>query len=234
MDNEKKDYNLRAMFITLCPVRAKPLEIPSTGLTQHPAELLAGQDVGVTVVELQPFQFGRRHSLDSVNPASPKSARSDNVGLDIHCVKWPVVARGNLEKPEKFWPRAGFAFPFVCSNLVDILHLQHYDILVADELQFSGYVAWRLREITGVPYAIICGHSDVLTLQALKPIQYKLLDAIGRDAEFVLGKSTDSAKTRQHDPAMRLGFIENRDLSGEKIKELLQEAVRQSSESFDW
>lgn len=222
------------MFITHCPVRARPLEIPSTGLTRHSAELLAGQDVGVSVVELQPFQFGRRHSLDSANAASPKSAGPDYAGLDIHCVRWPIVARGNLEKPEKFWPGAGFAFPFVCSNLVNILHLQHYDILVADELQFSGYVAWRLREITGVPYVIICSHSDVLTLQATKPTHNKLLAAIGRDAEFVLGKSPDPAKTKQHDPAMRLGFIENRDLSGEKLKELLQEAVRQSSESFDW
>jgi|GEM_PF-5585615 hypothetical protein len=234
MDNEKKDYNLRAMFITHCPVRPKPLEIPSTGLTQHSAELLAAQDVGVTVVELQPFQFGWRHSRNSANAESPKLARSDYAGLDTHCVKWPVVARGNLEKPEKFWPSAGFAFPFVCSSLVDILHLQHHDILVADDFQFSGYVAWRLREITGVPYVIICSRSDVLAIQAAKPAHNKLLAAIGRDAELVLGTSTDPAITKTHDPAMRLAFIENRDFSGEKLKELLQEAVRQSSESFDW
>ena len=225
---------MRAMFITLCPVRAKPLENLSIGLTQHPAELLAGGDIGVSVVELKPCQIGKRHSPDSADTASPKSARCNSADLDIHSLSWPVVARGHLKEPEKFWPGAGFAFPFVCSSLVDILHSQRCDILVADELQWSGYAAWRLREITGVPYVIICSHRDILTLQAPNLARNRVLVTIGRDAEFVLGTSTDSAKTKQHDPAMRFVFIENRDLSRDKLKELLEEAVRQSSESFDW
>ncbi len=234
MDNEKKDDNLRAMLITLNAVRASAMEISSKAVPRHLAQQLADQNIGVSVVELRPLRIARRRWPQYGISANPESAHVNPAGMAIHCVRWPVLACGQSNSPETFWPGAGFAFPFVASTLVEILHSQHHDILIADDIPISGHVAWRLREITGVPYVIICGPSELSTVRESKPAGSKVLMAITRDAECVLGNNMDLEKTGHDDPTVRCGLSKKMDLSGENLKELLEQAVRQSGASFDW
>ncbi len=225
---------MRAMFITLRPIAASAAEATFTTPAQQAALRLAEHGVDVHVVELRAIQPRQRRALRLAGPATQSSAISDDSALVTHALRWPVLSRGHRQATEAFWPGAGFAFPFICSTLVDMLHAHGSDILLAEDMLFTGYVAWRLREITGIPYVIACGQNDMAALENPKTAQHALREAIGRDAQCIIGRRVSSAQPRSQDWQIRFRFLENGELSGPQLKELLEQAVQQSSSGFDW
>lgn len=224
---------MRAIFITLRPVAASAVKVAFTTPAQQAALRLAAQGVDVRVVELQAIQPRQRRARFT-GPTTQSSVVSNDSAMVTHALLWPVISRGHREATEAFWPGAGFAFPFICSKLVDMLHAHDSHILLAEDMLFTGYVAWRLREITGVPYVIACGQNDMAALENPKTAQHALRAAIGRDAQCVIGRRVNSAQPRLQDSQIRFCFLENGELSGPQLKELLEQAVQQSSSGFDW
>ncbi len=234
MDNKKKGYNLRALFITLCPAQLEPPSVAAAGITALARAVAAMQDVAVSVAALRPMLPWKGESHAFANNENADSAHADKADIATRIIRWPVVARRGLQHGNMLWPGAGFAFPFVASRLVNILHAELFDIMIATDRQFSGYVAYRLREITGVPYVIVQSDSAELTQKRQSPRLEARLTVIMRDAEFVLRGGSDAEATTLRYPGIRFRDFDQTDSSGGKFMELLREAVRQSQESFDW
>ena len=234
MDNKKKGYNLRALFITLCSAQSEPHSVASAEIAALTRTVAAMQDVAVSVAALRPLLPWKGKSHAFANNEKADSAHADKADIAMHIIRWPVFARRGLQHGRKLWPGAGFAFPFVASRLVNILHAQPFDIMIACDMQFSGYVAYRLREIIGVPYVIVQSDSAELTQKRQSPRLEARLTAIVRDAEFVLRGGSDAEATTLRYPGIRFRDFDQTDSSGSKFMELLREAARQSGESFDW
>lgn len=234
MDNKKKGYNLRVLFITLCPARPKSNSVPPVGIAALPRGLAAMPDVAVSVVALRPMLpwTGKAHAVGNTREAH--AAHGDHVTMATHIIRWPVLVRRGSKDNHKLWPGAGFAFPFVGERLVNILHAQPFDIMIAVDTQFTGYVAYRLREITGVPYVIVQGTSVELTPKRQSPVREAILTALACDAEFVLGPGSNAEAFTLRFPGSRFRDFDAMDSTGDQFIVLLQEAVRQSRESFDW
>ena len=234
MDNKKKGYNLRALFITLCPAQVESEPLSPAGIKALPHLVAAMPNVAVSVAALRPMLSWSEKSRATANNQETKPAHADPVNVTTHIIRWPVLALRSSQHIEKLWPGAGFAFPFVGDRLVNILHTLPFDIMIALDLQFAGYVAYRLREITGVPYVLVQGDSGELTQPRQSPARQAVLTAIARDAEFVLGHRSNAKAATLRYPGSRFRDFDHSDSSGDKFIVLLQEALRQSGESFDW
>ena len=234
MDNKKKGYNLRALFITLCLAQPEPHSVEPAVITALARVAATRQDIAVSVAALQPLLPWNGQSHAFTNNEQLDSADADKAAIVTHILRWPVVARRGLLQVNKIWPGAGFAFPFIASQLVNILHATPFDIMIASDIQSTGFVACRLHEIVGVPYVIIASNSTALTKKRQSPGQKARLTAILRDAEFVLRSSSDAKTTGLQYPGIRFRDFDFTDSSEGKFLELLREAAQQSQESFDW
>ena len=234
MDNKEKGYNLRVLFITLGPARPKSNSVPPVGLAALPRMLAAWQDTAVSVAALRPMLGWSSKTHAVADDTKANSAQGDHANLATYIMRWPVLERHGGPQGNKLWPGAAFAFPFVVERLVNILHAQPFDIMIAVDTQFTGYVAYRLREITGVPYVIVQGTSVELTPKRQSTTREAILTALACDAEFVLGPSSNAEAFMLRFPGSRFRDFDAMNSTGDKFIVLLQEAVRQSRESFDW
>lgn len=234
MDNKEKGYNLRVLFITLCPARPKSNSFPSVGMAALPRTLAAWRDTAVSVAALRPVLGWSSQTHAVANYRQENSTQGDRANVATYIMRWPVLERHGGPQGSKLWPGAGFAFPFVGRRLVNILHTQPFDMMIAVDTQFTGYVAYRLREITGVPYVMVQGTSVELTPKRQNPTREAILTALACDAEFVLGPRSNAEAFTLRFPGSRFRDFDAMDSSGDKFIALLQEAVRQSRESFDW
>ncbi|MGC8624455.1 MAG: hypothetical protein ACP5VQ_04230 [Phycisphaerae bacterium] len=196
MNTQEKDCILRVLLITIRSIPPDASEFSTADPLRRPNGLLANPDVVADVVQLLPWRPWRQKRNAAANSIATSSALNSGTAPNIHYVHWPAMAIASPAKIERFWPRAGFAFPFACPALVAILHLQPYDILVADDLECSGHVAWRLHEITGVPYVIIDGNGKQSTQPTSGSAPRKVLQAIQREAEFIVDDNTAVAAAR--------------------------------------
>ncbi len=248
MDNQKKDRNLRVLLITLCQssADATPAAIP---YTLNPiARGLMRQGVEVSAIALIPWLPGREPRAVPKAADRGDSADSQKI-LETHAIRWPGYARKRTAQLMHFWPGAGFAFPFIGAKLVDLVHAQKPDILLANDLEISGHVAWRLYEITGVPYVIMdnnIAHSARITR---KPSALKRLHDIGVNAQYVLHQNAaNTAAINAIFPGMRLQMLPTSEsaeiesttakaagaLAAAQLVEILHAAIRQSQVPFDW
>lgn len=234
MNNKKKGYNLRVLFITLWPAQPKSDSVAPAGIAGLPPGLAAMPDVAVSVVALRPMLPWPGKAYAATNAREAHLAHGDHVTMATHIIRWPVwVRRGSPDK-HKIWPSAEFAFPFAGDRLVDILHAQICDIMIAVDMQFTGYVAYRLREITGVPYVVVQSDSAELTPKPKSSACDARLTAIARDAEFVLGLTANADAITRRYPGSRFRDFDHGDSCTDKFIELISEAVRQSEAPFDW
>ncbi len=234
MDNKKKGYNLRVLFITLWPAQPKSDAVAPAEIAGLPPGLAAMPDVAVSVVALRPMLPWPGNAYAVAPTTEAHLTHGGHVAMATHIIRWPVwVQRGSPDK-HKIWPSAGFAFPFAADRLVNILHAQICDIMIAVDMQFTGYVAYRLREITGVPYVVVQSDSAELTPKPRSSACDARLTAIARDAEFVLGLSANAQAIARRYPGCRFRDFDHGDSRTDKFIELLREAVRQSESPFDW
>ena len=258
--SQEKDCFLRVLLITLCAVPLNSSEIPAAELLRQATLLPVNPGVTAEMVQLRPWRLWRRNCHATAKTMAKSSTHNYGTALKTYHVQWPVVALADNAKSHRFWPRAGFAFPFACPSLMAIMQLQPYDILVTDDVECGGHVAWRLHEITGVPYVIINCTGQQGTQYNPGTALHKILQTIQCEAEFIVDYNTAVAEARSAlIPGIRSRVISagNTDAStlpslmdlpphpvcaaaAGKINEALQfveileAAIRQSGEIFSW
>lgn len=230
---------MRVFYITVGCSSPPSAHAETAGAPPPPATLLSRGGIPITLARLIPWWPG---DCGRLVPCSSQTDAPDTVtraAMDAHCLKWPVYPKPGARQPGDWWPGAGFAFPFVGEALVSILNARSHDILVADDLEFGGHVAWRLNEITGVPYVIICQEDHPSALDTLRVRQrasrQRLLQAIQTQAEIVVDRNTSNAAIRLSlFPGVRSRVCNTlRDTSSELVR-ILQEAANHAGETFDW
>ena len=145
---------MRLIFLAHCfPSPGNPILGP-WALRQAQAIQRAGAEV--RVVRLTPWfppfvrNFGRiRRVADA--PASCKWG-----DLQVQYLRWPFYQFGRLRRQsyENPWPQAGLSFGCIRSRLLREIDRFHPDVIYAHHTWVSGYVAYRLHRITGIPYVI--------------------------------------------------------------------------------
>lgn len=252
MNNQEKDYILRVLFISCS---AAPADIHFDGHRTTPrtlADNLKNQEIKISFVTLIPYCPLQRKYRGATGGIAYKSMPNALEPPDVYEIRWPVFALRGAAKFPRFWPGAEFAFPFACSKLVTLMQSQPWDILLADDLEFSGQIAWRLHEITGVPYVIMDGSTQHFARDAQSDAQntarHRRLGAIQRDAEFILDFNSAAAAIRtslypdihsrilynpEPTPSGSVAEVANAEAIS-RLGQILHEAVRQSTEIFDW
>lgn len=248
MNNREKDYILRVLFIT-CSAAPADIQFECIGSTPWIiADKLENQGIKISFVKVLPYWPLRRRCREATSGITCKSMRNSLASTEIYEIHWPVLALRSASESRRFWPGAGFAFPFACSTLVAIMQSRACDILLADDLEFSGHIAWRLKEITGVPYVIKDDSSQNVTRCAQGTARHRRLGAIQRDAEFVLDFNAADMTNRtslfpgirsriiitpEPTPSASIAEISKADAIS-RLGKILHDAVRQSTEIFAW
>lgn len=145
---------LRILFLaTVFPSPANPIHGP-WALRQAQAIKRAGADVHV--VRLSPWfppgisKLGRIRRVADV-PASYKWG-----DLEVQYLRWPLYQAGRVRRQSYVnpWLQAKLSFACIRSRLLHEIGSFHPDVIYAHHTWVSGYVAYRLHQLTSIPYII--------------------------------------------------------------------------------
>jgi hypothetical protein len=241
---------VRVLLIALCRSYKDVRPAALSSEMQSISHVLMRQGVEVSGIALIPWWMSKRCLSADLNTEHGLSTDS-RITLDLHAIRLPGLARSDATAAQQthLWPGAGFAFPFIGNALVDFVHAKKPDIFMATDLEISGHIAWRLHEITGVPYVVMATNLAKVVRRAGKPAIGKRLQDIGMGAQCVLhGNEVDIAAIATRLPGMRLHPLSKHDAAdttstalnapapctGEPLVAILQTAIRRATEPFDW
>ncbi len=86
--------------------------------------------------------------------AAPQSYKWGDLGVKY--LRWPLYQAGWLRRQsyENPWAQAEISFAFVRAPLLREINSFRPDIIYAHHTWVSGYVAYRLHKLTGIPYVV--------------------------------------------------------------------------------
>ena len=145
---------MRVLFLSVCfPSPTNPTLGP-WALRQAQAIQRAGVDI--QVIRFTPWfptvlRGHRRIRRVADAPATHKWG-----DLGVKYFRWPLYQAGRLRRQsyENPWAQAKLSFAFVRAALLREIKNFHPDVIYAHHTWVSGYAAYRLHQLTGIPYVI--------------------------------------------------------------------------------
>lgn len=126
-----------------------------------PWALLQAQAIQRAGAEIQAVRFTpwfpaaiRNHSKIRRVADAPATHTWGN--LQVKYARWPLYQAGWLRRQsyENPWPQAKLSFSFVRASLLREIRSFRPDVIYAHHTWVSGYTAYRLHTLTGIPYVI--------------------------------------------------------------------------------
>ncbi|MGC8541420.1 MAG: glycosyltransferase [Phycisphaerae bacterium] len=173
---------IKVLFLGTCMPQPKNENMGPWALRQAQAFVRAGIDL--RVIRLTPWFPPGIRKLAPVRGVAdtPKKHLWGNVELQYF--RWPFYTAGALKHQahRNPWPQLQFACAFARQGLLKIVREFEPDVIYAHHTAVSGYVAYRLHQLTGSPYVVTDHDLDEIADCDNLPARKRLFEAVQQSA----------------------------------------------------
>lgn len=176
---------IKVLFIGTCMPQPNNENMGPWALRQAQAFARAGIDL--RVIRLTPWFPPGIRKLGPVRSVADTPKRHLWGNVELEYLRWPFYAKGVLKRQahRNPWPQLRLAFALAKHSLLNIVSQFQPEAIYAHHTAVSGYVAYRLHQLTGTPYIVTDHDYDEIADCANLPDRKRLFEAVQRSAAHV-------------------------------------------------
>lgn len=188
---------MRILFLSVCFPSPANLTLGVWALRQ--AQAIQRTNAKIKVIRFSPWFPSRLRKISRIRRVADGPSIYNWDGLEVHYYRWPFYQIGWLRRQwhANPWPQARLSFTFVHTQLLRTIVDFSPDVIYAHHTCASGYVAFRLHQLTAIPY-IITDHSfDEIGDCANLPARYNFFQTIQAKAACMVDVSNRMQEIRR-------------------------------------